>query len=967
MNEIMNKNQSLIYCIYPMDNLGCFPHCVVVDTDKDGNFSTQYVRLNEHNKSNYIHLFDGTDELLFQYCMKLEKNNIVSKINDRKIRDWEDVEKAYFRSKNLTKEAQYIKTYLLGYIEINQRKFFENTGEKILCLQVGRFPFSWPKLRFEEELADLSYCFENEPNGINYTLDIRCKNKTLSLTDAILVSRKPARILLKNKIFEFEDEIEGQKLIPFFNKKSLNIPAHSKAEYIQKVILPVIPGNKVINKGFDIQIFTEISTTLLRVREIQPITQTSLFDDKKTTDLTQNNIVFELIFEYTKFLYRAGQNSTTTKIEMNNDTFTIYKAERDLNAESVYINAMKELGADLNAKVMTLPFNDGIEWLNRNYKSIEASGIDIKFEKKTGEQQALFSGERTLTLMFDEDKDWFNIRAKVMFGKYEIPFIRILNYIRQDKHQLTLPGGEYVIIPQAWFDEYKTLIDFCKTEDGKIVVAKHHCVLMNAFSNKSDIKISIKQNMNSLLSHDLKTSFDLPVNFNGILRHYQQEGYNWLRLLDELALGGCLADDMGLGKTIQTLFLLQWMKEQNRGISLLVVPTSLIYNWEQEAAKFTPQLRVHVHTGKQRSVQPEEFKDADILLTSYGVLRRDKHLLTGIQFNYAILDEAQAIKNPQSDTAQVCLTLKAKRFLTLTGTPIENSLSDLWSQVHFFNRNMLGNLNNFVRACKQPHKQELYRQLLKPFLLRRNKSEVITELPEKTIITQYCDMTEGQKIFYRNLRNSYRDKFLETREPDNKINPMLLLEGLLRLRQAANHPLLNDPDFADESGKFELVCQMLDELIARDSKVLIFSSFVEHLNLYKNYLEENNIQFSYLVGNTKDRKGEVERFQNNPDTKVFLLSLKAGGVGLNLTSAGYVFLLDPWWNPAAEAQAYDRAHRIGQKNKVFVYKFISRNTIEEKIIQLQEEKNRLFNSMINPDNELLKNLNINEVMQLLGD
>jgi len=490
---------------------------------------------------------------------------------------------------------------------------------------------------------------------------------------------------------------------------------------------------------------------------------------------------------------------------------------------------------------------------------------------------------------------------------------------------------------------------------------------MNELSNRPEIRLTVKENMHRLINHDLKTNFDLPVNFSGELRHYQQEGYNWLRLLDELALGGCLADDMGLGKTIQTLFLMQWMKEQNRGMSLLVVPTSLIYNWEQEAAKFTPQLKVHVHTGKQRALQAEELNNADIILTSYGVLRRDKNLFTNLHFNYIILDEAQAIKNPQSDTTQVCLSLNAKRFLTLTGTPIENSISDLWSQVHFFNRNMLGSQNNFVRDCKQPHRLELYRQLLKPFLLRRNKSEVLTELPEKTIITQWCDMSEEQMVFYRNLRNSYRDKFLENRDTNNKINPMILIEGLLRLRQAANHPVLNDSDFTDESGKFEMVIQMLEELIAQNNKVLIFSSFVEHLNLYRDYLDENKVEYSYLVGKTKDRKNEVERFQNNPDIKVFLLSLKAGGVGLNLTSAGYVFLLDPWWNPAAEAQAYDRAHRIGQKNKVFVYKFISRNTIEEKIIQLQEEKIRLFNTMINPDNELLKNLNVNEVMQLLDD
>jgi SNF2 family DNA or RNA helicase len=255
--------------------------------------------------------------------------------------------------------------------------------------------------------------------------------------------------------------------------------------------------------------------------------------------------------------------------------------------------------------------------------------------------------------------------------------------------------------------------------------------------------------------------------------------------------------------------------------------------------------------------------------------------------------------------------------------------------------------------------------LLKPFLLRRNKSEVLTELPEKSIIVQWCDMTSEQQQFYRDIRNSYRDKFLESKNKNDKISPVILLEGLLRLRQTANHPLLTDKTYTDDSGKFETVCQMLDEVIAIGDKVLVFSSFVEHLKLYKNYLDSKQITYCYLDGATKDRKKEVERFQNDTDTQIFLLSLKAGGLGLNLTSASYVFLLDPWWNPAAEAQAFDRAHRMGQLNKVFVYKFISRNTIEEKIIKLQEEKLQLFDNMINSDNEILAHLNVNDVMKLI--
>jgi SNF2 family DNA or RNA helicase len=422
---------------------------------------------------------------------------------------------------------------------------------------------------------------------------------------------------------------------------------------------------------------------------------------------------------------------------------------------------------------------------------------------------------------------------------------------------------------------------------------------------------------------------------------------------------------MGLGKTIQTLCMLQWMKENERGTSLLVVPTSLVYNWQQEAANFCPDLNLYIHTGIDRVKDATGFGQPDLLITSYAILRRDRDMFRHHEFNYIILDEAQAIKNPKSDIAQACFDLNARRFLTLTGTPLENSITDLWSQTHFINRNMLGSINHFTKACKLPDKLEMYRKLIKPFLLRRNKSTVLKELPEKTIIVQKCYMNEPQQEFYRETRNNYRDKFLEERDKNEKVSPILLLEGLLRLRQAANHPVLVDKDFAQTSGKFETVTQMLDEVIESGDKVLVFSSFVEHLKLYKTYLDDKKIQYCYLDGSTKDRKEQVEKFQHNDSFPVFLLSLKAGGVGLNLTRASYVFLLDPWWNPASEAQAFDRAHRIGQKNKVFVYKFITQNTIEEKILKLQEEKRQLFDTMIESENGIYKKLEVNEIIKLI--
>ncbi len=958
-------SQKIVFTLNNNGILGCLPECMVVDTDEKGVFQTHFVKVVEQNKTNHLHLFDATELQLLDCCLKLEKNNIVSKVRAVDASSWDSLLENFFSKKKISPDKKNIKDYILEYIEKNQNRFFELLGLRNLYLPVGKFPFTWKTLTVNEEMPELLYCFENLPDHINYSLAISYGKKSLSLQKAVLVTRKTARVLIKNKIYEFDADVDGAKMMPFFDKEKVSVLQANADEYVHKVIVPLAVTDKVVASGFEIETLNIITNALLRIRELTPIRQFTLFDDEAENS-AEKSLVIELIFEYGNFQFWAGQGGKTTRVDFSDNSFTISKVERDRMIENMYVDALKELGLDLNGKVRKMPYNEGVEWINVHFKALESTGVDIRFENKNNSKQQIFVGERTLQIVLDEGRDWFDIRGTVMFGVYEIPFVRLLNYIKHDKHELILPNGEYAIIPQAWFDEYKTLIDVCKIEDGKALVARHYLALTQELAQKPHVACNLKENTRKLLAKTLDSNYDLPMGFKGELRHYQQDGYNWLRLLDELALGGCLADDMGLGKTIQALCLLQWMKENKRGMSLLVVPKSLIYNWQDEAARFAPELNIHVHQGMQRVRQSDEIKDVNILLTSYGTLRRDRKMLSEIPFNYIILDEAQAIKNPQSDTTQACHTLQGQRFLTLTGTPLENSLTDLWSQVHFFNRNMLGSQNHFVRVCKLPQKQQYYRQLLKPFMLRRHKKDVLTELPDKTITVQWCDMSDDQYRFYKDIRNSYRDKFIESKnDKNNKVNAIVLLEGLLRLRQSANHPVLADKTYAGDSGKFDTVCEKLNEVLEQGDKVLIFSSFTEHLKIYRNYLNETQIPYCYLDGSTTDRKAEVERFQNDENVHVFLLSLKAGGVGLNLTAASYVFLLDPWWNPAAEAQAYDRAHRMGQKNQVFVYKFISLKSIEEKIIQLQKEKLELFENMINGDSDIMKNLSVEDVMKLI--
>ncbi|MEP1095782.1 MAG: DEAD/DEAH box helicase, partial [Cyclobacteriaceae bacterium] len=432
-------------------------------------------------------------------------------------------------------------------------------------------------------------------------------------------------------------------------------------------------------------------------------------------------------------------------------------------------------------------------------------------------------------------------------------------------------------------------------------------------------------------------------------------------------------DDMGLGKTIQALSLLQHEKNTSPdSTSLLVMPTSLLYNWELEAKKFTPKMKILNHTGVNRNKKSADFGKYDLVITSYGTTRIDAEILGEFYFNYIILDESQAIKNPDSLISKKVRELNSRRKLILTGTPIENSTLDIWSQMRFLNPGLLGNEAYFrkeyllpIEKKKDVEKIKKLNALIKPFILRRDKSQVAKDLPEKVVNIRYCTMSEDQREVYEKEKNAFRSRILDIIETDGMSRShILLLQGLSHLRQIANHPKMTNPDYEGNSGKLEEVTYMIESSLTKGHKVLIFSQFVKHLKIVSDYLDNQGLKFAYLDGSTKDRKGQVDLFQTNDEYSIFLISLKAGGTGLNLTKADYVFLLDPWWNPAVEAQAIDRAHRIGQKQSVFAYKYITKDTIEEKILKLQEHKQKLASDLINIEESFVKSLSKVDIQNL---
>ncbi|HEV7844510.1 MAG TPA: DEAD/DEAH box helicase, partial [Pyrinomonadaceae bacterium] len=468
----------------------------------------------------------------------------------------------------------------------------------------------------------------------------------------------------------------------------------------------------------------------------------------------------------------------------------------------------------------------------------------------------------------------------------------------------------------------------------------------------------------------------LPKYFNGELRPYQKAGFDWLHFLREYKFGGCLADDMGTGKTIATLAFLQSLKERGlaKKASLLVVPRSLVFNWEREAARFTPRLRLLNHATPARTEDISDFDDYDLVLTTYGLLRRDVEMLMHYDFNYLILDEAQAIKNPLAETAKAVRLLRGAHRLTLTGTPVENNTLELWSQFAFLNPGLLGNAEYFHEEFSTPIERkgdeqaaQFLRKMVYPFILRRTKDQIAKDLPPRTERQMVCDMEPAQRKLYNEKRDYYRALLLKLIEDEGINNARFrVLKGLLRLRQICNHPRLAVKTFRGGSAKFELLLETLETLRAEGHKALVFSQFVGMLKLLQAELKKRRIPFSYLDGQTRDRQQRVDAFQMDETIPFFLISLKAGGVGLNLTAADYVIHIDPWWNPAVEMQATDRTHRIGQDKPVFIYKLIERDSVEEKILQLQERKRALVTQLIATESSFFKSLTANDVAALFS-
>ena len=835
---------------------------------------------------------------------------------------------------------------------------------------------SWPHL-FSLKAGRFSNTQQNRirlgttPPEFRFALEKKGELMMLSLV--LILDGKECELNMRGGfILEHEDtlylppEPAALVILDLFKNGPISFPLSVKKEIVRKYVIPwLVKYQVVISPKLNI---------VLSDPEIQPRVRLS--------ELNESNLMIRPEFSYDGI--ELDYSDESHHVEEVNGSLRILR--RNKEAEKKLYEYLRNLHASFqgqrNNQYYYLPFDEVMKrgWFIGMLRKIQEEGLSIhgfenlkKFRYTTHEPVIKFTAESA--------NDCFELKVAVHWGDQHVTLKEIRQAILSHQDTIMLDDGTLGHIPETWINQYSLLLRTANEHNGVLRLNKMHYTLLEDILDKMEghaIRSEIEERKRKILEYDSFKKAPPSKEIRASLRPYQLSGFHWLQSLDELGWGGCLADDMGLGKTLQTITFLQYVKDNYPGSTQLVVcPTSLIFNWESELQKFCPSLRFHIHYGSQRELSETYFTGYDVILTTYGVVRNDMEQLAGFLWQYVILDESQAIKNPDARVTKAVSALRAANRIILSGTPIQNNTSDLYAQFSFLNPGLLGNREYFNREFAVPidklgsqQKTKELKKLIYPFTLRRTKEQVAKDLPDKTVSILWCTMEAEQRKFYNHYRDGYRNRLLKKIDQEGiSKSGMEVLEGLLRLRQICDHPALVDKreDATHYSVKIEELIREVQEN-AGNHKLLVFSQFTQMLQLIRDEFEKAGITCCYLDGKTSlpHRKEQVMRFQEDENIKAFLISLKAGGVGLNLTVADYVYIIDPWWNPAAEQQAIDRAHRIGQTRKVFAYKMICKDTVEEKILKLQERKQLLADDLIQEESGFIKNLTREDVEFLFG-
>jgi non-specific serine/threonine protein kinase len=740
-------------------------------------------------------------------------------------------------------------------------------------------------------------------------------------------------------------------------------------EWAQTMMKMVMPLTKEYKVDFDKNLISEI-------KDGEPEVKVFLHEKGEY-------LVFQPIFSYKGFDTKAKDKDEV--IIPNGNKVIIVHRNREI--ESEFIEKLRTLHSNF------ISFDDGAALALKGAEVLKNNWFFLFVDAMNEAKTPVYGFESLKNFRFNTAKptthiyisshtDWFDARVDVVFGDQKVSVAEIKKALNNKQQFVQLNDGTLGILPEEWLKKYALLFRVGEGRTDKLKLSRYHLSVIDELydnRNAEELTIQLEEKYERIREFDKINEIKPPENLEHILRPYQVGGYQWLNYLHEVGWGGILADDMGLGKTVQALSFLQHYYEKHDGNmrALVVCPTTLIYNWENEIKKFTPSMEYHIHHGPLRSRDVNELNKHHIIITTYGTLRSDIKTFVQMPLDYVILDESQAIKNPSSKVTKAASLLNAKHRLCMSGTPLQNNTFDIYAQMNFLNPGMLGSVEFFrqefavpIDKFGEPEQKDHLKKILYPFILRRTKEQVAKDLPEKIETVLFCEMEDEQRRIYDAYRNDYRSKIMGTIEEQGiQKSQLTILQGLMKLRQICDSPaILNEEDkFPNHSIKLEELGREITENIGHH-KALIFSQFLGMLALIREKLTELGVKFQYFDGSTSapDREKAIQAFQNDDETRVFLISLKAGGVGLNLTAADYVYIVDPWWNPAVEQQAIDRTHRIGQTKNIFAYRMICKDTIEDKIMQLQEKKRLLAKELISDDATFVKALSREDVEYLFS-
>jgi non-specific serine/threonine protein kinase len=784
----------------------------------------------------------------------------------------------------------------------------------------------------------------------------------LNFADKIINIDKTAIILSSNPIYMLYDFVfyKINSVLPaiFWNnyfrvQQKFDIPHSDIEDFIRLYlphILPVLDWQNLADH------FDQVNLPMTRKKIL----------------LSEENgqLQIDAAFQYRRFEFPLYMPVDRSLVNTNDHMLIV---QRDLHAEKEARSFLEEHGLIYRAGHWHIASDYYVlDWMRNVIPKLQKAGFEISGEEGLRRFRVHRQTAR-LKLKVNLRGNQFDFKYGLFAGNKALQIPDLIKQIQIGKQYVKLADGSQIYLQENLREKIKEFTFLLDLSDGsgKLRLPAAGVVLLKELKRFAQDFVLDRQSQTLLQKFEAFEKINTvepPCHLKGELRKYQKSGLDWLFFLNKFHFGGILADDMGLGKTVQVISLLLKLKELNRLIqpALIVMPLTLIFNWKQEIEKFAPGLNVLVYSGNRRDRQKQLNKVSkyDVILCSYGIALQDQHFLTEEKYSYLILDESQKIKNPETKTYRAVSRIKAPHKMALTGTPVENSLVDLWAQLSFLNPGLLGNITQFEKRFvdippeEKDDKIKALKKLIFPFILRRTKQEVETQLPPLTEVVHYIEMTEHQRQIYQKWLRYYRDEiFFQIENKGLNKSKLKILEALTYLRQLACHPAIFDETTElGDSGKMQLLDDMLEAILIKGHKVLIFSQFVRFLKIVRQFFDNKSLQYEYLDGKVRNRAQKIKNFQENQNIAAFLISLKAGGLGVNLTAADYVIHLDPWWNPAVERQATDRAHRIGQEKHVFVYKYIVKNSVEEKILTLQQKKKELSDKLITSDSTLIKQL-----------